>query len=374
MSTPRKKAIVSVINDLVTDQRVNRTCMVLHELGYDVMLVGRKQRTSKEMDVRPYRTHRMRLLFEKGFFFYASFNIRLFFFLLFRKADVLVANDLDTLWPNRIVSKWKGAKLVYDTHEIFCEVPELQHSTWKKNFWKRIERRIFPKLQYVFTVNKSIAGYYEKEYGTKLHVVRNIPANYAIAPGKPGLEGLAPGKKMMILQGSGINVQRGAEEAVQAMQWVNNAVLFIIGGGDVIDELKRMTRVLKLEEKVRFIGKQDFSNLMRYTMSADIGLTLDKDTNINYRFSLPNKIFDYIHAGIAVLASPLVEIKSIVDEFKVGVCIETHDPGHIAEKLNAMLGDEKQLAEWKQNSRIAAEKLNWENEKLELVKVFSSFL
>ena len=363
-----------MINDLVTDQRVNRTCMVLHELGYDVLLVGRKQRASMEMDARPYRVHRMKLLFEKGFFFYAFFNIRLFFFLLFRRADVLVANDLDTLWPNRVLSKWKGAKLVYDTHEIFCEVPELQRSRWKRNFWKRIERRIFPKLQYVFTVNNSIAEYYEKEYGVKLHVVRNIPAYNNRLPGKLETGGLAPGKKMIILQGSGINVQRGAEEAVQAMQWVNNAVLFIIGGGDVIGELQRLTKELKLEQKVRFIGKQNFSELMRYTAASDIGLTLDKDTNINYRFSLPNKIFDYIHAGIAVLASPLREVKRIVDEFKVGACIETHDPEHIAAKLNAMLGDEKQLAEWKQNSRIAAGKLTWENEKQELVKIFSSFL
>lgn len=398
-----KRAIVSVINDLSTDQRVHRTCTVLHALGFEVLLVGRRQRKSMPMDVRHYRTKRMKLIFEKGFLFYAFYNLRLFFFLLFHRADVLVANDLDTLWPNHLIAKLKGSKLVYDTHEIFCEVPELQQSKWKKNFWKRIERRIFPKLKYVFTVNKSIADIYSKEYHVPVHVVRNIPGITPVQQtfklqadvhpeGHPhtmqtgGAElskeiiriqkkgrGIPVDKKMIILQGSGINIHRGSEEAVLAMKYVEGAVLFIVGSGDVIDILKEMVKKENLSEKVMFVNKLPYAELIRYTRLADIGLTLDKDTNINYRYSLPNKIFDYIHAGIAVLASPLVEVKRVVDEYKVGAVIDSHDPQHIAGKINYML-DDVRLAEWKQNAKLASLELTWEKEKRVLEEVFKTFL
>ena len=399
-----KRAIVSVINDLNTDQRVHRTCMVLRELGFKVILVGRRQRISKAMEERPYKTKRMILLFEKGFLFYAFFNIRLFFFLFFHKADVLFANDLDTLWPNHLISKIKGSKLVYDTHELFCEVPELQGSDRKRKFWKRIEKRIFPKLKFVFTVNQSIADIYSKEYKVDVKVVRNIPGSvipvkkdaneehyHHVHPDQNQVKqfqedqkliiriqkesrGIPMDKKIIILQGAGINMDRGAEEAVEAMKYVNGAMLLIVGGGDVLPVLKRSVKENKLEEKVRFIDKLPYHEMVGYTRLADIGLTLDKDTNINYRYSLPNKIFDYIHANIAVLASPLIEVKRIVDEFKVGEVISSHDPKHIAEKLNAMLSDEIKLKEWKQNAKLAAGKLNWENEKQELIRVFKTFL
>jgi glycosyltransferase involved in cell wall biosynthesis len=371
-----KRAIVSVINDLSTDQRVHKVCSSLHSMGFDVELVGRRQRNSLELQPRLYRTTRMWLLFEKGVPFYAFFQIRLFFLLLSRKADVLVANDLDTLLPNYLASRLKRCHLVYDSHEIFCEVPELQSSPLKKRIWKSVERYIFPKLQFVFTVNRSIADLYSNEYKVPVRVLRNIPFFSVLPPAtvkKQDLQ-LPADKKVIILQGAGINVDRGAEEAVQAMQHVDNAVLLIIGTGDVIGLLKDMTAELKLKDKVKFTGRIPFEELRKYTAVADLGLTLDKDTNVNYRYSLPNKLFDYIHAGVPVLASPLVEVKNIITSYNVGTCISSHDPREIAECINSVLSDESRLAEWKKNTKIAAAELNWQTEEQQLREVYARFI
>ncbi|MGP8214297.1 MAG: glycosyltransferase [Bacteroidia bacterium] len=369
----KKKAIVSVINDLVTDQRVNRTCLTLAENGYDVLLVGRKMRKSIPLPQRPYKTKRMKLLFEKGVPFYAEFQFRLFRVLLFNKADLLFSNDLDTLMPNYIISGLKKIPLIYDSHEYFTGVPELQSHPGKEKIWKRVEKTIIPNLKYMFTVNESIAGLYKSEFGIDVKVMRNLPLKRELPVNISRRElDLPENKNIILLQGAGINVDRGVEEAVEAMKYLDNCLLLIIGGGDAIDELKENVKKLELGDKVRFMPKVPFEILMQYTIHADIGLTLDKDTNINYRYSLPNKVFDYIHAGVPVLASPLIEIKKIIEGYRVGECIESHDPEHIAGKIRAMLADKVKLAMYKQNTIKAREALCWENEKKVLTETIKS--
>jgi glycosyltransferase involved in cell wall biosynthesis len=370
-----KKAIISVINDLVTDQRVDKTAMALRRLGFAVTLVGRRKHDSMTPGKRDYSTWRMVLLFEKGPLFYAEYNIRLFFFLLFHKADLLISNDLDTLLANYLISRIKKIPIVYDSHEYFTGVPELVVRPFIQGIWKSIERHILPKLGDTFTVNESIAELYRKEYGIKMKVVRNIPPVRDVGPplSRPEL-GLPVDKHIVILQGAGINIQRGAEEAVEAMQHLNDTVLLIVGGGDVIHILKEKVQELSIQDKVIFKPKQPFDRLMHYTMCAEIGLTLDKDTNINYRFSLPNKLFDYIHAGIPVLASNLVEIRKIIEAYDIGLVIDNHDPEHIASKIRFMLDNKENRRVWKENLEIAADELCWDKEEKILIAAFKKYV
>lgn len=368
-----KKVIISVISDLVTDQRVHRTALSLHSKGLNVTLIGRVLKNSQAINDRPYFVKRFSLPFEKGPLFYAFYNVRLFFYLLFNRADVLVSNDLDTLLPNFIICKLKGSQLVYDSHEYFTEVPELISRPFIRSIWLSIERFIFPKLKFVFTVNESIASIYREKYKVDVKVIRNLPAQPSedLLIWKRTDLGLPADKKIFLFQGAGINIDRGAEEAIDAISKVEEGILLFIGGGDVIKKLQKKVAELKITDKVFFIPKQPMEKLLAFTAMADIGLTLDKDSNLNYKYSLPNKLFDYIRAGLPVLATDLVEVKKIVEGYSIGKITPSLSTNDLAKTMNEMINDADSFAMWKENLKTAALELCWEKEEQKLFELFN---
>src|SRR5690606_8896668 len=227
-----KKVVVSVTNDLVTDQRVKRSIEVLRELGYEVTFVGRLLPGSLPVE-RDYRCVRFRLRFTRGFLFYAAYNLRLFFFLLFRKYDLYLSNDLDTLLPNYLVSRLKGKPLIYDSHEYFTGVPDIQHRPLVKAVWTNLDKWICQKLKDVVTVNESIAEHYRKQYQKEVKVVRNISDSKLPEKVKTRSELCLPEEAYILInQGAGINVDRGMEEALEALKLLpTEVVLLIVGNG-----------------------------------------------------------------------------------------------------------------------------------------------
>ena len=354
-----KKIIVSVTNDLATDQRVDKVCNTLLENNYEVLLVGRLLSDSISVQ-RSYQIKRFNLLFNKGPLLYLSYNARLFFFLLFNKVDVLWSNDLDTLLPNFLISKIKGVKLIFDSHEYFTEVPELVNRPLKQSMWKWIERKILPQLKNVVTVSPSIANLYHEEYGIDVKVLRNVPV-----PNKPNVEVETLQKadeKILIYQGA-INVNRGIELMVEAMESLENTRLYILGKGDIENSIAQMIINRKLEDKVEMLGAIPLEKLHGYTQQADLGLSLEEDRGLNYRFALPNKLFDYIHANVPILVSDLPEMKGLVKKYNVGEVLIDYDVKCLVKTIKTMLSDESKQQQWKQNAKKAAQELNWENEK-----------
>ena len=157
------------------------------------------------------------------------------------------------------------------------------------------------------------------------------------------------------------------------MKYIDNAVLLIIVGGDVISALKEQARGQGLTDKIIFVSPLPFDELYQYTVNANIGLTIDKDTNINYRYSLPNKLFDYIQARVPVLASPLIEIQKIINSYDIGDFIENHNPEHIALKIRGMLDDAVRMEKWQENLKFAASELCWENEETALINIYKGY-
>ena len=357
-----KRILISVTNDLTTDQRVEKTCEVLSEIGYDVLLVGRKLKKSLPIQ-RNYKTIRFRLLFNKGFLFYAEFNIRLFIFLLFTKKDLLFSNDLDTLLPNYIIGKLQNKKLVFDSHELFSEIPELVNKQQVKKVWLFLEKTIIPKLQNVITVSDSIKNHYHNLYGISAIVIRNIPKIKKIS--QRNFEIDAKGKKVILYQGS-VNIGRGIELMIDTMTLLDEYLFIVIGDGDILEQLNEKVSNLSLHNKVKFLGKKTPEELKELTPNATIGMSLEEDLGLNYRYALPNKIFDYLHANVPVIVADLPEMRSLIKKHPIGEILIERTPKTLAETIINMtnISYEKEL-------KTAKKELNWSKEKEKLISIFS---
>jgi glycosyltransferase involved in cell wall biosynthesis len=345
------------------------------KLNCEITIIGRKSGSCCELDIVPFRTKRFRMLFRRGFLFYKLFNIRLFFYLLFHKSNLLIANDLDTLLPNFLISKFKHLPLVFDSHEYFTGVPEIQNRLFVKWIWKSIEKMIFPRLKHVMTVSDSIAALYENEYGFRPVTVRNCSRSAKkIIPFSKGELGINENHLLLIIQGTGINIDRGVEELVEAVSETDEVTLLIVGSGDQLYFLKNKVIELSLSDRVKFFPKMPWEELMRFTKTADAGLSLDKDSNINYRFSLPNKLFDYISAGIPVIAGDLPEVTKIVLENKCGIILSEPTTKEIIKALKKLKDNSELLAELKQNAVIASESISWEKESVKVVDFYNQII
>ena len=357
-----KRIIISVTNDLATDQRVFKVCNTLIEFGYEILLIGRKLPNSLPLK-RPYKTYRMRLLFNKGFLFYAEYNTRLFFKLLFTKKDILLANDLDTLTPNYFISLFLNKKLVYDSHELFTEVPELINRPRVQKIWLKIERNILPKLKNCYTVCESIANYYNEKYNTDFKVIRNFPEKSQIEVAKFPFD--LKGEKVILYQGA-LNIGRGLELMIDTMQYLDEHIFVIIGDGDISGQLKQQVIDLKLGNKVKFLGRITPEKLKNITPLADLGISIEEDLGLNYHFALPNKIFDYIQAEIPILTSDLPEMKQIVNNYKVGEVVIDRNPKKLAGQIENLL-KKNYLVDIQSAKKV----LIWSQEKEKLKDIFN---
>ncbi len=368
-----KTITVSVISDLTTDQRVIRICETLQKMGFTVYVIARSFNNSLPLDEYPFKASRIKCFFRKGIMQYAEFNIKLLVKLLFGKTDYLLANDLDVLIPNYIVSKLKSKFLFYDTHEYFTGVPELKNSHVKRKIWKFFEDGIFPKLKVVYTVNNSVKNKYFEEYGKEISVVRNVPVTKKKNPVE--LPTKWENKTILLLQGAGINEGRGGLELLEAMKYLSeNYLLLLIGSGTQWDTIKQKRNEWNLQSKVEMIEKLPPAQLQKYTGIAQIGFSLDSFDDLNCLYNLPNKIFDYMHAGVPVIATAIPEVKYIIEKYKCGICIESNDPQKLADAVLKIMADKKNYLSYKQNCISAAKELCWENESKKFEQIYIPFL
>ncbi|MEO6547173.1 MAG: glycosyltransferase [Ferruginibacter sp.] len=354
----------TVTNDLSYDQRMIRICTSLSSAGYDVVLVGRQLRSSIPLTKQPFQQQRIRCFFEKGKKFYAEYTCRLFFHLLFRKMNCICAIDLDSILPCFFISILKKIDRVYDAHELFCEMKEIATRPPIYRIWKAVERFAVPKFNNGYTVNQPIADEFKKMYGVNYNVIRNMALLRPIIAVKQE-------EKYILYQGA-VNEGRCFETLIPAMTKVN-AKLLLCGDGNYLPQVKKLIKENALEQKVILTGKLLPAELRSVTSQAYIGITLFDDKGLSNYYSLANRFFDYLHAGIPQLCVDFPVYREINEKLPIALLVQDTSAKNLAGELNNLLENEVLYKTLQRNCVQARNQYNWQEEEKVLIAFYKKF-
>lgn len=358
----KRKIITSAFSNLYTDQRIEKVCKTLHENGYEIELIGNDWGGAEDMQ-RPYSFSRIQLISKSLKTAYFEFNWKLYYELK-KKADqntILHANDLDTLLPNYLIAKKLNIPLVFDSHEIFSEMPAIQGKMSQK-LWRYLERSIVPKVKFMITASGSYGKWFQKKYGIHPIIVQNAPQKIYF-----DLEIPENNPKVILYQGV-INPFRGIDKAILAMHHLDHVIFKIAGDGPKKKEYENLVLHENLQYKVQFLGKLLPEALREITVTVDCGMSIEENGGESYLYSLPNKVLDCIQARVPLILSNLPEMKNIKNQFDVGEIIKDHQPENIAAAIQLILNKGRQ--NYQPELEKAANALCWENEEVKLLRVF----
>lgn len=343
---------------------MHRICTSLAENGYAITLVGRKLPGSLPLTEKKFVQKRINCWFIKTKWFYAEYNIRLFFFLLFKRMDAICAIDLDTILPCLRISRWKKIPRIYDAHELFTELKEVITRPGVQKVWTKIERKAVPQFKWGYTVSESIAEEFQRRYKADYKTIRNLPLL------QPPENAAVTAEKFILYQGA-VNEGRGLEYLVPAMQWVNSK-LVICGDGNFMEQLKKIISKYKLENKIELTGMVSPDKLRQISQKAYIAVAVPEKEGLNQYLALPNKLFDYVHAGLPQVTVNYPEYQKINNQFEVAVLLDDISPKRIAGALNNLLTDDVLHHRLKENCGKARKVLNWQQEEKKLLHFYQS--
>lgn len=358
-----KKITCTVTTDLNYDQRMKRICNSLHRAGYEVTLVGRKRPFSKPLSEQPYRQERLAGWFEKGFLFYAEYNLRLFFFLLSNKFDLVNAIDLDSILPCYVVSKIRKKPIIYDAHEYFTEMEEVVSRPRVKRVWEWIERETVPNIRHGYTVSEGYADLFKEKYGVDYEQVRNVTKLQKMPSD-------ATDKEPYILYQGSVNVGRGLDVLIKSMHNVTGYKLYVCGLGNLYDEMRTLVRTEGLEDKVEFKGYVEPDRLRTYTANASLGFTLFSNDGLSNQHSLANRFFDYLHHGVPQIAMNYPEYRRFNEKFEVAVLLDRLNVSDLSTAINKVLTEGDYHQKLRNNCMRARNEHHWEKDEQRMLKVF----
>lgn len=359
-----KRIYFTVTNDLTYDQRMHRICQSLAANGYAVTLVGRKLPSSLPLTEKAFTQKRLRCWFTRGKKFYIEYNIRLLLFLLFRKMDAICAIDLDTIMPCLTISRLKRIPRIYDAHELFTELKEVVTRPAIQKAWTRVEKRAVPRFKMGYTVSRGIAAEFERRYHVKYETIRNVPV-LTDATKRSDEAG-----RFILYQGA-VNEARGFEYLLPAMKKID-CKLVICGDGNFMPQLKKLIAEHQLEQKIELRGMLPPEELAGISRQAYLGIALAEKEGLNQYLALPNKFFDYIHAGLPQVTMNFPEYQAINREYEVAVLIDDLAPDRVAAVVNNLLNDVVLYNRLRENCLKARLHYNWQEEEKKLLAFYQS--
>jgi glycosyltransferase involved in cell wall biosynthesis len=361
-----KHIICTVTNDLTYDQRMQRICSSLADNGYAVTLVGRVLGHSQPLRDFPFQQHRLQCFSNTGKLFYVEFNIRLFIYLLRQNYDIAYAVDLDTILPQFLAARLRRKPCIYDAHEYFTETPEVVRRPLVQKIWAFIAGRTIPQMAACLTVGNGLAQLLGERYRKEFSVVRNMPFRQSEVPAK------IPTSPYIILYQGMLNEGRGLEAMIAAMKEISDAELWLVGEGDLSDELRGLVQEYEVTDKVQFLGFVPPDQLKAITLQADIGINLLENKGLSYYYSLANKALDYVQAGLPSLQMNFPEYRHLNEEIACFVLIDDLQTSSITLAIQKLQNDPLYYTQLQQNCHLAAQQWNWENEQRTLLNIVCS--
>mgnify|MGYP006421830013 CR=1 FL=1 len=367
---PRKKHLVfATTNDLVFDQRMQRIATALSG-NFHVSLIGRKLPASPPLPGHwPFHGLRFRNQHTRGKRFYAEHNYHLYRWLLQLKPAIIGAVDADTLPACAMAAQKLGAALVYDSHEYFIQLPELEGRPAVRKAWDVLEKHCISKARLCYTVNDSLAAVLSARFQKPFATIRNVPwREKAALPGSGNriLEGLP--KKFLLYQGA-LNAGRGLEVLLEIIAGHAPLQLVLCGEGDLSQQLRHQAKALKLENRVHFLGRVAPEVLHAITQRAWMGYNVLAPMGLSYYYSLANKFFDYMHAGTPSLNSDFPEYQKIISATGCGMAIP-YDKENIKQALAQCWQAPEKIELMRSNALKAAPHYCWEAEAKKLCTLY----
>lgn len=302
-----------------------------------------------------------------------KFYLRLFLTDALRmRADVIVAHDLPMLAVARTVAETFGAHLVYDSHELYCEQ---EFPDWLKRRWARIESRHVHACRQVITVNASIARELERRYRLDdvevIHNAERIEPDLRRGDYLRHHFGLTSAARILLYQG-GLSAGRNLEQLVSAMALVDlpHIHLVLLGDGQLGEQLQRRISRLGLRQRVHLHRAVAQRELLEVTASADAGIIPYQATCLNNLYCTPNKLFEFIAAGIPILASDLPELRRLIDGNGIGQVGDLSSPPEIAAQIMAFFAQAEALQTWKGRLDDVRRQISWQQEGERLKQIY----
>lgn len=291
-------------------------------------------------------------------------------------AQVYHASDLYNLPAMYGAAQLHSGKLVYDARELYPFVASTADRPLVRLFWRMMEGYYIRRADAVFTVSESIADRHVKMYGIpRSTVLYNAPPFHAVPPSTAlrNLTGI-PKEMVVLLHQGQIQKDRGCMLLADAMRDVDNAVLVFLGSGPLKPDVQQFVKQTGLGDRIRFLEPVPPDDLLPVTASADVGITLLEDTCLNHRFALPNKLFEYLMAGVPVLSSDLPEIRNVVAGFDVGTVVDPADRSALVKTLQRMVDDTEARRRWSANAPRVFETFNWESASQRFTQIYQDLL
>lgn len=294
--------------------------------------------------------------------------------------DIYHANDLNTLPVAWWAARQSGAKLVYDSHELYVEKNKKKKSSRVGKFLlSKLEAFLIRRADAVMTVNESIADELSQRYLIKTPtVVMNAPSrsNGVIKSDVNLLRdalGIKPDYYMLLYLGF-LTFNRGIEKMIQSLEYLPKCHLVLMGYGT--DWYKKQLRDLILkngvESRVSFFGPVPPDEVIKYAAGADLGVAPIENACLSYYYCSPNKVFEYINAGLAVVASDFPELKRVINKHEIGCTFDPDEPRDIARAVEYIFEDPERWRRMKQNTIAASNCYNWENESEKFLSLYKT--